>query len=70
MREKTEEGLEHEEEEERCMSTEWGFEKRGDVALFEKLSLEGCKGAQAGLSWLTILHKREAYRKAFHGFDI
>jgi DNA-3-methyladenine glycosylase I len=49
------------------MSTEWGFEKRGDVALFEKLSLEG---AQSGLSWLTILRKRDAYRKTFHGFDI
>lgn len=48
------------------MANEWGFEKRGDVALFEKLSLEG---AQSGLSWLTILRKREAYRKVFHGFD-
>lgn len=51
----------------RYMSTEWGMEKRGDVALFEKLSLEG---AQAGLSWLTILRKREAYRKVFYNFDI
>lgn len=49
------------------MKAEWGFEKKGDVALFEKLSLEG---AQAGLSWRTILTKREAYRKTFHGFDI
>jgi DNA-3-methyladenine glycosylase I len=48
------------------MSTEWGFEKRGDVALFEKLSLEG---AQSGLSWLTILRKRDAYRNVFHDFD-
>ena len=49
------------------MRTEWGWPKHGDAALFEKLSLEG---AQAGLSWRTILTKREAYRKAFHGFDI
>jgi len=49
------------------MRTEWGAEKRGDQALFEKLSLEG---AQAGLSWATILAKREAYRRAFHGFDV
>jgi len=49
------------------MANEWGHPKRGDRALFEKLSLEG---AQAGLSWATILAKREAYRKAFHGFDI
>lgn len=48
------------------MSTEWGFEKRGEVALFEKISLEG---AQSGLSWLTILRKRGAYRKAFFNFD-
>jgi DNA-3-methyladenine glycosylase I len=48
------------------MATEWGFEKRGDVALFEKLSLEG---AQSGLSWLTILRKRENYRRTFHHFD-
>jgi DNA-3-methyladenine glycosylase I len=41
--------------------------QRGDEAMFEKLSLEG---AQAGLSWLTILRKREAYRKTFHNFDI
>mmetsp|Transcript_5366 Transcript_5366/g.7893 ORF Transcript_5366/g.7893 Transcript_5366/m.7893 type:complete len:238 (-) Transcript_5366:182-895(-) len=49
------------------MSEEWGFEKRGDVPLFEKLCLEG---AQSGLSWHTILKKRENYRQAFHGFDI
>jgi DNA-3-methyladenine glycosylase I len=48
------------------MANEWGFEKRGDVALFEKLSLEG---AQSGLSWLTILRKRENYRRTFHRFD-
>jgi DNA-3-methyladenine glycosylase I len=46
--------------------TEWGFPVSDDVRLFEKLSLE-C--FQAGLSWLTILRKREAFRRAFVGFD-
>jgi DNA-3-methyladenine glycosylase I len=46
--------------------TEWGFPVADDVRLFEKLSLEGF---QAGLSWLTILRKREAFRAAFYGFD-
>ncbi|HEY5335998.1 MAG TPA: DNA-3-methyladenine glycosylase I [Mycobacteriales bacterium] len=46
--------------------TEWGFPVSDDVRLFEKLSLEGF---QAGLSWLTILRKREAFRAAFVGFD-
>jgi DNA-3-methyladenine glycosylase I len=46
--------------------TEWGFPVGDDVRLFEKLSLEGF---QAGLSWLTILRKREAFRRAFAGFD-
>lgn len=45
---------------------EWGKEVREDCRLFEFLVLEG---AQAGLSWLTVLRKRENYRKAFHGFD-
>src|SRR3984893_6741604 len=45
---------------------EWGFPVADDVRLFEKLSLEGF---QAGLSWLTILRKREAFRRAFSGFD-
>lgn len=45
---------------------EWGFPVADDVRLFEKLSLEGF---QAGLSWLTILRKREAFRHAFAGFD-
>jgi DNA-3-methyladenine glycosylase I len=45
---------------------EWGFPVAEDVRLFEKLSLEGF---QAGLSWLTILRKREAFRAAFAGFD-
>ncbi len=46
--------------------TEWGFPVSDDVRLFEKLSLEGF---QAGLSWLTILRKREAFRRALAGFD-
>jgi DNA-3-methyladenine glycosylase I len=46
---------------------EWGRAVRGDSAIFERLSLEGF---QAGLSWLTILRKREAFRDAFAGFDI
>jgi DNA-3-methyladenine glycosylase I len=46
--------------------TEWGFPVADDTRLFEKLSLEGF---QAGLSWLTILRKRENFRKAFKGFD-
>jgi DNA-3-methyladenine glycosylase I len=45
---------------------EWGFPVADDIRLFEKLSLEGF---QAGLSWLTILRKREAFRRAFAGFD-
>ena len=46
--------------------TEWGVPSRDDRHLFEMLILEG---AQAGLSWSTILRKRESYRKAFAGFD-
>lgn len=46
---------------------EWGVPVHDDRLLFEFLILEG---AQAGLSWLTILKKREGYRKAFHGFDL
>lgn len=45
---------------------QWGVPLHDDTALFEMLTLEG---AQAGLSWLTILRKREAYRRAFAGFD-
>jgi len=45
---------------------EWGRQVRGDRRQFEFLTLEG---AQAGLSWATILNKREGYRKAFAGFD-
>jgi DNA-3-methyladenine glycosylase I len=46
---------------------EWGVPLHDDRRLFELLVLEG---AQAGLSWITILKKRENYRKAFDGFDI
>lgn len=46
--------------------TEWGKPETDDTRLFEKLSLEGF---QAGLSWLTILRKRENFRRAFAGFD-
>jgi DNA-3-methyladenine glycosylase I len=46
---------------------EWGQPLRGRVALFERLSLEAF---QSGLSWLTILRKRENFRRAFAGFDI
>ena len=45
---------------------EWGFPVVDDLRLFEKICLEGF---QAGLSWLTILRKREAFRAAFAGFD-
>jgi DNA-3-methyladenine glycosylase I len=45
---------------------EWGVPVRDDKALFGKLILDGF---QAGLSWRTILHKRENFLKAFHGFD-
>ena len=46
--------------------TEWGVPEYDSRALFEKLQLDGF---QAGLSWITILRKREAFRKAFDGFD-
>ena len=45
---------------------EWGVPERDDRALYEKLVLDGF---QAGLSWITILRKREAFRLAFDGFD-
>lgn len=45
---------------------EWGRPEHNDIKLFEMLILEGM---QAGLSWITVLKKREAYRKAFDGFD-
>jgi DNA-3-methyladenine glycosylase I len=46
--------------------TEWGVPVRTDNALFEMLCLEG---AQAGLSWITVLRKRDTYREAFDDFD-
>ncbi|MDQ6730643.1 MAG: DNA-3-methyladenine glycosylase I [Actinomycetota bacterium] len=46
--------------------TEWGFPVSDDIRLFEKLTLEGF---QSGLSWLTILRKRDAFRRAFAGFE-
>lgn len=50
----------------RYHDTEWGMPVTEDVRLFEKLSLEGF---QAGLSWITILRKRDAFRHAFAGFE-
>lgn len=47
--------------------TEWGRELRGTTALFERVSLEAF---QSGLSWLTILRKRDGFRRAFAGFDV
>jgi DNA-3-methyladenine glycosylase I len=47
--------------------TEWGFPVRDDRRLFEKISLEGF---QSGLSWLTILRKRENFRRAFANFEV
>jgi DNA-3-methyladenine glycosylase I len=47
--------------------TEWGVPVYGDDAIFERLCLEGF---QAGLSWITILKRREGFRRAFHGFEI
>ncbi len=46
---------------------EWGFPTADDARLFEKICLEGF---QSGLSWLTILRKRDAFRRAFAGFDL
>jgi DNA-3-methyladenine glycosylase I len=46
---------------------EWGRPLHGDVALFERLTLEAF---QSGLSWLTILRKRENFRRAFDGFQV
>lgn len=47
--------------------SEWGVEVRGDQEMFERISLEGF---QAGLSWITILKRREGFRKAFKNFDL
>ncbi len=46
--------------------TEWGNEVRTEIGLYERISLEGM---QAGLSWATVLNKREAFREVFHDFD-
>jgi len=51
---------------ERYHDEEWGVPTRGERELFELLCLEG---AQAGLAWITILRKREGYRRAFAGWD-
>ncbi|MUK02652.1 DNA-3-methyladenine glycosylase I [Vibrio cholerae] len=51
---------------ERYHDEEWGRPVSGEAALFERLSLEAF---QSGLSWITILRKREAFRRAFAGFD-
>ena len=50
----------------RYHDTEWGVPLRDDAGLFEMLCLEG---AQAGLSWITVLRKREHYRRVYDGFD-
>lgn len=47
--------------------TEWGLPVHGEQAYFERLSLEGF---QAGLSWLTILSKRDRFRRVFHDFEV
>ncbi|MFM9876448.1 MAG: DNA-3-methyladenine glycosylase I [Rhodoglobus sp.] len=52
---------------ERYHDAEWGRPLHGDRPLFEKIALEGF---QAGLSWITILRRRDAFREAFHGFAI
>lgn len=46
--------------------TEWGRPVHGEVALFERITLEGF---QSGLSWITVLRKRPAFREVFHEFD-
>jgi DNA-3-methyladenine glycosylase I len=51
----------------RYHDTEWGVTLHGETKVFEKIVLEGM---QAGLSWITILRKRETFREAFAGFDI
>jgi DNA-3-methyladenine glycosylase I len=51
---------------ERYHDSEWGRPQTSEQALFEKICLEGF---QAGLSWITVLRKREALREVFHGFD-
>ena len=56
----------HDPEYRRYHDEEWGTQQRDPLRLFEKLCLEGF---QAGLSWITILRRRPAFREAFHGFD-
>ena len=56
----------NDEEYRRYHDEEWGTPLHGDRQLFEKLSLEGF---QAGLSWITILRRRPAFREVFHDFD-
>src|SRR5690606_24533165 len=51
---------------EKYHDTEWGVPVHGDTALFERLALEGF---QSGLSWITVLRKRPAFREVFAGFD-
>ncbi|MCU1588435.1 MAG: DNA-3-methyladenine glycosylase [Frankiales bacterium] len=51
---------------ERYHDTEWGRPQRSEEALYEKICLEGL---QSGLSWITILRKRDALREVFRGFD-
>jgi len=51
---------------ERYHDEEWGFPVRGDVALYERITLEAF---QSGLAWITILRKRDAFRRAFAEFD-
>ncbi|MBE1877897.1 DNA-3-methyladenine glycosylase I [Myceligenerans pegani] len=46
--------------------TEWGLPVHGEAELFERIALEGF---QSGLSWITVLRKRPAFREVFHGFD-
>lgn len=46
---------------------EWGVEVRGDREIYERITLEGF---QAGLSWISILKRREGFRRAFHNFDL
>jgi DNA-3-methyladenine glycosylase I len=46
--------------------TEWGVPVHGEAALLERIALEGF---QCGLSWITVLRKREAFREVFHAFD-
>lgn len=50
----------------RYYDTEWGMPVRDEVGMYERLTLEAF---QSGLSWVTILRKREAFRAAFHGFE-